>query len=448
MSTAAGSGNGAGQPSGPPKKETKEATGGLSAKELKEKKKAEKRAKRAAERGDGGGAAAAGAAAATGAAGSGNDQTSGSQAAVANNQQRKQGGAAHQQHAGQSGPFGGTNEKALHLFAHLEVPQFNSVVTSADLREIHPNVLQLATQIASHRVIGSTARARGMMLAFRQFIADYKGTPQGVTLSRHLSMLLSTQIDFLTKARPLGVSMGNCIRWLKQAITSLPIDLTDEQAKEELDAQILQFIKERIDLAGRVISSTVFEVLGDDEVILTYGHSEVVVNALIFAKSQNSSKKLRVIVVDSQPLFEGKTTLQKLVDAGIDCTYVPLSALFFVLHDVTQVLLGAHAVLSNGRLFSRVGTAAVATAANSRSLPVTVVCETIKFSPRVQLDAVTYNELGPLLSDAKPASQNNKVTTLNVLFDLTPQNAISKVITEVGSLPASSVPVILREYKV
>lgn len=427
--TAAGTANGA------PSKET----GGLTAKQLKEKKKAEKRAKRAAERGDSAGAAVSGG---TGAAAPVATATGG---AVPGGSQKKQSNMTTAVQG--AGGAAVSREKALHLFAHLEIPQFNSVVMTADLREIHPTVLQLATQIASHRIIGSTSRAREMMLAFRQFIADYKGTPQGVTLSRHMSLLLSTQIDFLRQARPLGVSMGNCIRWLKQAITSLPIDLTDDQAKEELDGQIVQFIRERIDVAGKVISLSVYDVLGDEEVILTYGHSEVVVNALIFANSKQDSKKLRVIVVDAQPLFEGKRTLRKLVDAGINCTYVPLSALTFMLREVTQVILGAHAMLSNGRLFSRVGTAAVATAASSRGLPVTVLCETIKFSPRVQLDAVTYNELGPLVPEGKTQGAN-KVITLNVLFDLTPQNAINKVITEVGSLPASSVPVILREYKV
>ena len=33
------------------------------------------------------------------------------------------------------------------------------------------------------------------------------------------------------------------------------------------------------------------------------------------------------------------------------------------------------------------------------------------------------------------------------MYDLTPPEYINKVITELGALPPSSVPVILREYK-
>jgi translation initiation factor eIF-2B subunit delta len=35
---------------------------------------------------------------------------------------------------------------------------------------------------------------------------------------------------------------------------------------------------------------------------------------------------------------------------------------------------------------------------------------------------------------------------LNILYDLTPPEYIKKIVTEVGSLPPSSVPVIIREY--
>jgi translation initiation factor eIF-2B subunit delta len=60
----------------------------------------------------------------------------------------------------------------------------------------------------------------------------------------------------------------------------------------------------------------------------------------------------------------------------------------------TKVLLGAAAVLANGTVVSRVGTAAVAAAASHLGIPVLVAAETCKFHERVQLDAVSNNELG------------------------------------------------------
>lgn len=58
------------------------------------------------------------------------------------------------------------------------------------------------------------------------------------------------------------------------------------------------------------------------------------------------------------------------------------------------MLLGAHALLANGYVMSRAGTAQIALVAKSYNVPVLVCCETHKFSERVQTDAFVYNEIG------------------------------------------------------
>lgn len=57
-------------------------------------------------------------------------------------------------------------------------------------------------------------------------------------------------------------------------------------------------------------------------------------------------------------------------------------------------MLGAHALLANGYVTSRAGTAQIALVAKSFNVPVLVCCETHKFSVSVQTDAFVYNEIG------------------------------------------------------
>lgn len=64
------------------------------------------------------------------------------------------------------------------------------------------------------------------------------------------------------------------------------------------------------------------------------------------------------------------------------------------MQDVSKVLLGASAVLSNGTVLSRAGCAVVAGAAAAAARPVIICCETYKFAERVLLDSITLNELG------------------------------------------------------
>lgn len=61
---------------------------------------------------------------------------------------------------------------------------------------------------------------------------------------------------------------------------------------------------------------------------------------------------------------------------------------------VTKVLLGAHALLANGYVMSRIGSAQVALCAAACNVPVLVCCESYKFSERVQTDSFVFNELG------------------------------------------------------
>lgn len=348
--------------------------------------------------------------------------------------------------------------KKVSLFGHLE--EATKITSAAAHKDVHPTILYLALQISSFKVVGSYERCKTMLLAFKDVIRDYE-TPEGTTLSRHLTNHLSHQIDHIKSARPLSVSMGNAIRWLKLEISKLGIDLTDAEAKDNLLEQIDNFIGIRLEYADRVIVETALNSINDGDVILTYASSNVVKATLIAAHEQG--KKFRVVIVDSRPLFEGKPLARELAEAGISATYLLITGLAFALKDVTCVFLGAHAMLSNGMLYNRVGTGQIALSAYTKNIPVVVLCESIKFSDRVLLDSVTFNELGspnaltnlsidPEGSEVpSPALQNWRdepnLNILQLLYDVSPPTFIKKVITEVGSLPPSSVPVVLREYK-
>ena len=103
--------------------------------------------------------------------------------------------------------------------------------------------------------------------------------------------------------------------------------------------------------------------------------------------------RMAVIVVDSRPKLEGKKMLEALTAQGVECTYILINSLSYVMKEVTKVLLGASAMLANGNVISRVGTSMVALMARQYNVPVLVCCETYKFSEKVMLDSICTNEL-------------------------------------------------------
>lgn len=242
--------------------------------------------------------------------------------------------------------------------------------------------------------------------------------------------------------------MGNAIRWLKLEISKVDIYLPDAEAKKGLCEGIDVFIRERVTFADAVIAKSAASKINDGDVILTYGKSSVVQKALV--KAHEEGKKFRVIIVDSRPLHEGKHLATTMVELGVEVKYCLINGLSHNIQDATKVLLGAHAMMSNGRLFSRIGTALVAMEANDSDKPVIVLCETIKFTERVALDSIVHNEIAPsdeLVIPNGPLTHWRDVKKLqlcNPMYDVTPAEYIQMIVTESGNVPPTSVPVLHR----
>ncbi|KAM7278549.1 hypothetical protein ACFE04_005683 [Oxalis oulophora] len=343
----------------------------------------------------------------------------------------------------------------VELFRHL--PQFEHGTKLSDLESkffeldpMHPAIYKVGLQYLSGDISGGNARCIAMLNAFQEAIKDYS-TPLAKTLTRDLTAKISSYVSFLIQCRPLSVSMGNAIRFLKNRIAKLPLNLSESESKATLISDIDQFINEKIILAVRAIVKDAVTKIRDGDTLLTYGSSSAV--EMILLHAHELGKKFQVVVVDSRPKLEGQLLLRRLVKKGLHCTYANINALSYIMHEVTRVLLGASSVLSNGTVYSRVGSASVAMVAHEFRVPVLVCCEAYKFDERVQLDSICSNELGDPDAISKVNGREDKLCNnenlqfLNLVYDVTPSDYVSMIITDYGMVPPTSVPVIVREYK-
>lgn len=347
--------------------------------------------------------------------------------------------------------------RQVSLFSHLPQHDKEASALKVSKENIHPAIIRLALMYSENLLIGANSRCISMLEAFKQIIRDYK-TPMDAVLNRHLDSYLKPQINYLVQFRPLAISMGNAIRYLKCKIAELPPELAEAESKQHLYETIDLYIQNRINLADELIAELGNTKIINGDVIMVYSASETV-NCLL-KKAHNEDKKFRVIVVDSRPFFEGKATLEVLTKCGISCTYIVVSSIGFVMKQVTKIFSGAHGVFSNGCLISRVGTALIATMAKVFNVPFCVACETYKFIDKAQIDSFVYNEIADpndLVNEVMQDNNSIKVLAdwkeistlklLNIMYDVTPAKNITAIITEVGMLPCSSVPVVLREYR-
>nr|XP_028581217.1 translation initiation factor eIF-2B subunit delta [Podarcis muralis] len=343
------------------------------------------------------------------------------------------------------------------LFSHLHQYSRKKLLTqqmSIPASAIHPAVVRLGLQYSQGTINGSNARCIALLRVFKQVIGDYT-TPANEELSRDLVNKLKPYISFLNQCRPLSASMGNAIKFLKKEISGLPASRREEEAKRDLQKAIDCYEREKIVLAAKAISKSALEKINDGDVILIYGCSSLVTRILCDAHTQcrSAGRAFRVVVVDSRPRLEGQETLRRLVKQGICCSYVLINAVSYVLPEVSKVLLGAHALLANGSVMSRMGTSQIALLSKAHNVPVLVCCETYKFCERVQTDSFVSNELDDPddLIGGKPGrtplagwQESKSLRLLNLVYDVTPLELVDLVITDLGMIPCTSVPVVLR----
>ena len=396
------------------------------------------------------------------------------------------------------------NEKTLNFFSHLPPykdhntmkHEFSGVVLGSgtnntnvlsstmkpqggctnNSQNLHPAVLSLGLQYTTGKIRGANARAKAMMYTFKRAIQDY-ALPSSLSASKDKrsslvhDLLKPTFNYFSNTCRTHSVTMGNAFTFLKKFVMDLNRDIDILTLKDSCCDAIDRYIQERIMFADKVICENACTKIVDGDVILTYAKSEVIQALLVHAHT-SEEKDFRVIVVDSRPLLEGRKALEILTQAGIECTYIFLNSVSYVMKEVTKAFMGAAALMSDGSILSRVGTASVALMARSNNVPVLFCCETYKITSRVQLESITGNELGnpdDLISTncaidktltrstshafgANDGSEvlsewraSNSLKLLNLLYDLTPSEFVSGIVTEMGILPPTSVAVLLRE---
>ncbi|KAF2762745.1 nagb/rpia/CoA transferase-like protein [Pseudovirgaria hyperparasitica] len=332
-------------------------------------------------------------------------------------------------------------------------------------KEVHPAVLALGFQMSHYVVCGSTARSIAMLLSFKAVIDSYT-TPVGTSFARHFTAHhLAKQIDFLISCRPLSIPMGNSIRWLKDIVIREDPSKSESDTRRDLNRYIDEFIQERFTAASTIIAQTAADRIRPGAIIVTYGGSSVVKEALLTAHGKGTP--FSVFCVDSEPLNEGSNLALALQAAGIKVTIARINSLTRLMKKASLILIGATAMTGNGALYARAGTAAVATIGDVNKVPVLVLCQTIKFTEKPIVHGLEMNENAPgeelVVSQQPPPDsfdaqtggiirvdkwaqwkEKEGVKVLNLLYDLTPAEYIKGVICEHATIPPSAVPAMLR----
>ena len=210
----------------------------------------------------------------------------------------------------------------------------------------------------------------------------------------------------LSESRPgVGAIAGASGRVLAAASAHRHIEvdelrrLIDEEAKGILDGRIRAAASIAIQLQERL----------KDAVVLTHSASATVREALVH------TPPARAICTVSEPVGEGRAFADDLRGEGLNVDLIEDADAPAALDDATLFLVGADTVFRDGTLNNKIGTTAIAEAAAARDVPTVVACEIIKLAP---IEAAS----APEPSEAE-----------RTLFELTPPELLTEIVTEEGA---------------
>jgi translation initiation factor eIF-2B subunit delta len=373
----------------------------------------------------------------------------------------------------------------------------SSSSTEIPSASVHPAALKLALQFANDNYRGYADHARQFLETFRGIVTDLslRGFASsdassafmladqreiGATWISAIRAALNQLVQVIVDTHFLPVATGNIVRELKVVIDRIGRDLVSgacgmAEATDALRTSVGHMISERIALPAPIIMKAAAERLRDGDRIVTIGYSTVVYGAIKHAV-QNLGRDLSVVILDARPHCRGRQLAEALPKVGVrDVTVLPVTGLQVAMRGATKVLIGAAALFANGSLLGQTGTALLAAAAAIDSVPVIALCESFKFSQRSHADSLAYTVVvesdadrliatpsshamvGAVDAEGKsicadsaagPAPPVQRGPNLSVVcprFDLTPARFVTAVVSEIGTIPPSAVPVVMRE---
>ncbi|ORC91711.1 translation initiation factor eIF2B delta subunit [Trypanosoma theileri] len=329
-------------------------------------------------------------------------------------------------------------KECINRSTNVSYAPFGSSHLHHETSVVHYQIAEFALMMESMTIVGVNARTFAMIEAFRnllkstpvlsgtsfrdtnpqdfehlinvnfEFIRRIRAPSAGMThvkdsLVRRVVALLSqgekAQIstDYIFSPVPFGVQKGTVGMSENDVSRSSGGGGGDESLLDgdprEMALNVLAGIEREMQLSIKsIVEDRSLPYLSSNDTILVFGRSSTVELILLGAASNpRLTVKPKVIVIDSAPLYEGRALARRLTCSGLNVTYALIAACCTLMPRCTRVFIGAAAVLQNGDVFNRCGTAGVVASAKRYRKPVLCFAESFKFVPEVWLGNLGQN---------------------------------------------------------
>lgn len=209
----------------------------------------------------------------------------------------------------------------------------------------------------------------------------------------------------------------------------------EQSTKESLKIFAEQFIG--VSRSSAATSAFIAQILiSNNDRIFLYSCSETVLGTL--DKAVEDGKHVEVISAQSYITGEGNGVIEFLESKGIGYKLIPEIALVNGIQSSDKVLVGADSITSDGFLVNKLGTYLVALVSREMKIPFIVISSTTKFNP--------INEGMLKHIDIRLSDKNRSIVPVS-MFDRTPLNLVTKLVTEKGVMNSDDISSALEKNR-
>lgn len=301
----------------------------------------------------------------------------------------------------------------------------------------HPDVLTMIERVRNDEIGGAADTAKEVIDALSRLVKDSKATDTGALVKEIDEAVLEIMRVMPSLAPPINALhrfVGEMERGEEEGLSLEEMKSTLQQARDDF----FEWAENALGKVGQYGS----EKVTDGDRVFMYSMSSTVWRIFRIAKEQG--KSFEVVVTESRPGNEGLWTVTEMEKMGIPVSVGIDASVGELIPDCSAVFVGADVIAATGHALCKAGTYPSALVARASGTPFYIAADTLKFDTGTLLGLPYRNEpihRHEVLDDSHP----EKAKVVGHLFDETPPELVTAIITEIGIIhPASAFTVLQR----
>ena len=301
----------------------------------------------------------------------------------------------------------------------------------------HPDVVEIVERVRKDDIGGAADTAKEVIDALAVMVRDSKAKDTIALVAEIDEAVLDIMRVMPSLAPPINAihQFVSCVEQCEAEGKDL--DGMKASLKETRD-QFFAWAENALDKVAQYGA----EKVSDGDRIFMYSMSSTVWRIFKVAKEQG--KQFEVVVTESRPGNEGLWTVTEMDKLGIPVSVSIDACIGELIPDCDSVFVGADVISASGHALCKMGTYPSALVAKASGTPFYIAADTLKFDTATLIGLPYRNEpihRHEVLDDTYP----EKAKVVGNLFDETPPELVTAIITEVGILHPAAAFTVLQQ---